>query len=547
MPARRKLVIGLFAIVIGFRAAAPVGAITPEDPKVRAMIDRAVTFLESGGGSDAQDFNAGKLGGVCLAGMVCYKHRYEINHPQVQKAIAMCREVAANPQANQESEFNYSLGIAIIFLCETDPEGLRREIETLISMMLARQNAGGYWTYPTYTTGDTSQTQYGALSTWVARKRGFQIPDERVEAFGNWLIRTQDPSGRFAYQGTDSGSNGSRVAQPNIATMQAHSYRMFPAALGSLYIAADLLKIPVVDAAQQQEVFRKVTETGEGPSSGRVDPAHMRKALQDGNQVYDASFRIEVPPEALFQYYYMYSVERYHSLREAAEKRVAKEPTWYAQGVDFLARNQQENGSWTDNSGAICATSFATLFLMRATKKIIASEGALVGGYGLPADLTRIKLDGGNIVSTEVQGDLGSLMEMIQKGEAIDNEALIAQIDHIQFETKRESAPSQTETLKKMVAGENYQARILAVRALANTGDFENVPVLIYALSDPDWRVAKEARDGLRHVTRRISGFGMPDKPTPEQQRAEQIAWRDWIATIKPDMAIPDDVILEIR
>ncbi len=545
MKVRRALV-GLLLSTWLVLSCVPAQAITPEDPKVRAMIERAVAFLEAGS-TDSQDFNASQLGGVCLAGMAIYKHRYDINNSKVQEAIAKCREVAANPRANHEGDFNYSLGIAIIFLCEVDPEGLKREIDALMAMMQARQRADGAWSYPTYNTGDTSQTQYGALSTWVAQKRGFQVPQESVEKFGNWLIRTQDPSGRFAYQGTDSGTPGSRVQQQEIMRMPQHSYRMFPAALGSLYIAADLLKIPVVDAGQQQELFRKVDEQGAAAVSTRVDPGLLRQAIRDGNQAYDAVFRIEVPPEPLFQYYYLYSVERYHSLRESAEKRVVKDAPWYAQGVDFLAKNQTSNGSWVDNTGATCATAFATLFLMRATKKIIASEGALVGGYGLPTDLTKIKLDGGNIISTEVQGDLGSLMELIQSGEALDNDALIAQIDHIQFETKKEAKPSQTEALKKMVSGTNYQARLLAVRALANSGDFENVPVLVYALSDPDWRVSKEARDGLRHVTRRISGFGMPDKPTPEQQRTEQLAWRDWLLTIKPEMVIPEDMILEVK
>jgi hypothetical protein len=181
---------------------------------------------------------------------------------------------------------------------------------------------------------------------------------------------------------------------------------------------------------------------------------------------------------------------------------------------------------------------------MRSTKKIILSQGSLVGGRYLPDDLTKIRLEDGKVVSTAVQGDLDTLMQMVQSGEVVDIQNLVSQIDHIQLRSPRKEKPRQVDEYKKIISSGNYMARMLAVRSLANSGDLNNAPILIYALSDPDWRVAREARDGLRLITRRISGFGMPDRPTRTQQRQEQLAWRDYLKSLKPDMEIPDDIIL---
>ena len=73
------------------------------------------------------------------------------------------------------------------------------------------------------------------------------------------------------------------------------------------------------------------------------------------------------------------------------------------------------------------------------------------------------------------------------------------------------------------------------MRALAQARDLENVPILIYALGDPDWRVAKEAQDGLRRVSRRLDGFGLPDGPTVAQRASAQQSWKQWYLSIRPE------------
>ena len=95
----------------------------------------------------------------------------------------------------------YSTGLSIIFLISYDPDQYRAEIDALLQALLYKQKTHGGWGYPDEPTGDTSMTQYGVLSVWEARQRGFQIPQQPIQAVTRWLLRTQDPSGAWGYQG----------------------------------------------------------------------------------------------------------------------------------------------------------------------------------------------------------------------------------------------------------------------------------------------------------------------------------------------------------
>ena len=87
---------------------------------------------------------------------------------------------------------------------------------------------------PERETGDTSMTQYGVLSSWEATQAGFTVPIESIEGVATWLLRTQDPSGGFGYQG-NVGNGGGLVQQSDV------KLSMTAAGLGSLCICASLL------------------------------------------------------------------------------------------------------------------------------------------------------------------------------------------------------------------------------------------------------------------------------------------------------------------
>jgi hypothetical protein len=512
-------------------------AITPNDPKVRAMIEKGINYLETVEGLDSY---GSTVGGQSLLAMAVFKHRKDASHPRVQQAIEACRAVAANPNQQFEADFNYSLGIAIIFLCEVDARQYENDIKTLLALLRSRQRPDGSWSYPNYSTGDTSQTQYGMLAMWMAAQKGIAPPQDSLAAVTNWLIRVQDPSGAMPYQGHDPGiGNYNRISQPEVRLT------MSPAGLGSLYIAAHLMKVPMDDGPRNTEVLRKADEVTAAMSADGVDVSQLRRAIRDGNNFYQRNFRVQLN-ENFNQTYYLYSLERYQSFREEVERLEVKEPGWYNDGVDFLSRTQGENGSWTDNRGPIVGTAFASMFLMRATQATISLSGSQTGGFGLPDDPTNAKLVDGQVVTNDLTNDLASLMEKLESGEYLDTESLVAQLDHITLENKAQPPkPTEMDQLRQLVSTGNFQERRFAVRALSNSSDISMVPLLIYALGDGDWRVVKEANDGLRLISRRFSVPPLPEKPSAAQKRAAQEAWRDWLKSVRPDIVVPADAFVD--
>jgi hypothetical protein len=62
-----------------------------------------------------------------------------------------------------------------------------------------------------------------------------------------------------------------------------------------------------------------------------------------------------------------------------------------------------------------------------------------------------------------------------------------------------------------------------------------HAPILIFALTDPDKRVVREARDGLRSISRNFEGFGPPDNFDKDEQGRAVERWKAWYQTIRPD------------
>jgi len=92
-----------------------------------------------------------------------------------------------------------------------------------------------------------------------------------------------------------------------------------------------------------------------------------------------------------------------------------------------------------------------------------------------------------------------------------------------------------------MAINGSYEARKLAVETISTVRDLDSVPALIFALSDPDPRIARAARDGLRFMSRKVNGFGMPSKPkngkkfTIAEYEPFQTKWTDWFLAVRPD------------
>jgi len=525
-------------------------AYTAESPEVQKLVAQGLAALEKPVGADVDRYSTW-LGGKCLVGLAFVKAK-KPTHPLVEKAVTACRDGMKDSKTIDV----YSNGVAIVFLCELSPKKYQREIQWYLDLLQKRQKPHGGWGYDgsnpeqaNFDTGDTSQTQYATLGYWEAYRHGFRIDPNSLGKVAEWLLRTQDPSGCWGYQGIVS--QGSQLT-----TQSATGCSMLAAGLSGTLICADLLDagpaaadsdLPLDllnEAGQAPPALRRANEIQDGTRPApmklhtqRIDVAEILAAIDRARAWMDKNYELDV---GKYQYYYLYATERYQSFYELLEGSSEEEAKWYNDGYDYLAKHQQEWGGWEGACGRTADTSFAILFLLRSTQKSIKAtlgEGTLVAGRGIPANVSRAKMRGNRIIVEQVQTKVDEMLSMIDDGDqskldelARDPTSLI--VDHVDEKSARR--------LQQLVRGGEPEVRLLAVRALGRAGKLDYVPTLIYALTDPEPRVVLEARDGLQFVSRRFEGYGPPDNFTEKERYDASDAWKKWFRKLRPG-SLPGD------
>ena len=522
----RTSLLAVIAMVIAtFYPPAPALAVTPESPEVRKLIEEGLKSLE---GHSEQ-----RLGGLCLIALAFIKDGASPDNPHILAAIKACEESKGIVDV-------YSNGLAIIFLAELDPAKYRDLIGRYAGMMAARQKKNGGWGYDAYQTGDTSQSQYAALSFWELLQVGMAPTVSKVDACANWLLRTQDPTGAWGYQGKDPGKFDEPVEQEGI------SASMLAAGLGSTMIFGNILgltqpgggtepadevdKTPsALKRANPEEAKRIRTLSGSTVSKER-----MLSAIANAQAWFEKNFNKEAIHEAEYPSYMLYSLERYKSFEELLTGDAPEEPEWYQMGYEYLKSKQLPEGGWNSPSGKPCATAFAVLYLLRSTQKSIKAnlgQGTLIGGRGLSGDLSRMKIRGGQLVTEEKPTEVDQFLNMLDGDGNADLEALVNDPTALQVNNV---GPEEARRLQQLVKSGNPTGRILAVRALSKMRDLDYAPTLIYALTDPDKRVVREARDGLRYVSRRFDGFGLSDDVNDSERYNALDKWKTWYRLVRP-------------
>jgi hypothetical protein len=528
----RIAAIAMIVALLSFGSATRVRALNPESPEVKKMLEKSLKYLETA--------SHPRLGGKCLIGLVFLKHGHGEEHPQVEVAIKACRE-AAKPDFDKITQPIYDLGIAIIFLCNLDPSKYRTEIQTFLDTLDHVQKPHGGWGYAGKETGDTSMTQYGALSAWEAVKVGFTVPRENVEGMTNWIIRTQDPVGGWGYQGKmPETTGGARVKQDRVTLC------LTTAALGSSYAAADLLgfiapppknddpNIPAVLIPVKNELAPAKNELS------NVDPKELKKRQLEGHAWY-AGHDDKYPTS--WTHYYLYALERYESFREYSNGNFVKDPAWYNKGVAYLKQTQAEDGSWSSKADmTVPDTAFGCLFLMRSMKKSIEravafGAGRMNGGQRLPDNLAGAKLRENRLVSPLTEIDAAGALAIIRNPEnplflrGVESVTEFAKLLKI---AKVNGGHSAQEELLNLYETVPTPSRILILRIIGQMDELKHTPVLIAALEDENLHVRREAYENLQRLTKRLAPLN-PDVLNSAAERAKLVAdWTAWYERLAP-------------
>ncbi len=538
MNRRVRLCICLLGLCLPILGSARLLAqYTPSHPKVQAMVDQGVKFLNSSQPSPRGGFG---LGSRALVGYALLKATGDPDLPNVKQGVQAAQQLArslASFRETGESKIIYEVSVAAVLLASVDMAKYQPELVTIREWLLEVQKPHGGFGYLEKPTGDTSQVQYVMLAFWTMAQAGMDIPDEPVERCINYIRSTMDPSGTWGYQGV-IGSGGRLVRQENV------SKSLGTAGVGALIIGADILqlfgarKTPEDEAEGIPDALKRVdlllARRAKGKTSLKkddVEPMINRARQYQNNSQFSG---------AVWYYYWRYSQERYESFHEIVQGKQEKSPAWYNQGVEELAKAQDEKGSWgstgrRDFYPADVCTAFSILFLIRSTQKSIGTldEGLAFGGYGLPSDLSNIKMVGGKIVSDEEQS-VENLLAMLE-GDEVSGVEISLLPKNLKLHEDPKQRKEQVARLSRLLVSQDALARRKAAQLLGRSDDLNVVPDLVFALTDPDSQVPMLAEESLRLISRKLTVGELGLDPDSEARAKAIKFWKTWYLGLRPD------------
>ncbi len=557
----------LFCMAIGAGVAESATAqvkYTPQSQEVQDMIKRGLGYLES------VYLNNSDFGYSTMYAMAAYKSNilFEVDdykkHVLIDRFLSLSDSIS--PRALDEAAlFNttYAAALSCILLMELDADAHEAKIRMLLDFIYRRQQEQGAWGYRDEPTiGDVSQMQYIALALWLAQQKGFEVDPEVCKKALDWMIQYQEANGGWCYKYPRANFPGGA----DLTQWMRVRHSLVAAGLGTIYLYADNLQLfdrqnvrlaaanaamnlprAVVDVTDESKEER---ETGSRRARASFDVSKLRAAMSSGNGWFNQNFDVRAKE---YNLYYLYGFERYIALRQYLDGPLTPNSgvgTWYDQGVEHLKELQREDGRFRSEETEIpddVNTSFAILFLTqsmsitlgdkaRSTQKAILFDGTLTNKPLLERD--------GKVVATSIEQSLTEFLELMQNSDANQLAMFSESLTNDMLDLNDSSRGEILQKLRSLVNHENPLARVRAVKFLASSRRMDNVPALIFALSDPDPEVVVAAHEGMKFLSRKTD---VEDLPWDIQfsHKVEAIkTWTAWYLRLVPDgqlMEFPEE------
>ncbi|MEJ7638561.1 MAG: HEAT repeat domain-containing protein, partial [Singulisphaera sp.] len=505
-------------LVTAVTLAGPAGI-----PRVRAAVDPAI---ERGVQTLRPRAAGQQVGETALIALALIKAEATSSDPTVSTCMAKIRERFAggsySPQRTGGFEV-YEAATVAMALANVDPESSRAELGMVAQFLVSRQKANGSWDYTARPAGDTSISQYAVLGLWEAENAGAEVPAGVWDRAARWFLSTQAPAGSWAYHRDEPG-------QPETVSMTA-------AGVGSLLICRRQLQRYRAVRDTSNPLLIPLTSQGPRRRYDVETPApRIDGAIARGTTWLGANFNPRGAIMGPSAFYGLYGIERVGAL---AARDSLNRVDWFEQGRRFILASQGTNGAWNASYGEDMNTVWAILFLTRSTTKTLRrieikrlGAGTLLGGRGLPKDLSSMTVAGGKVVSRPMNGFEGCSPCSRTRAPRTPTRALAGLVASYQARGPGALKPHK-DRLRKLLGDRDPGLRRVAAWGLARTGDIDVIPALIGAIRDPDEDVVGEARGGLQLLSRKIDGLGPPSPSTPEQARASR-RWRAWYDSIRP-------------
>jgi len=486
---------------------------------------RGLQFLRESAGSRS-------TGEVALAALALLKGEVPPGDPALAGLLAQIHKRFDSEGYHPDQQGGvdvYEAAVVAMVLANLDPESRRSEIDLIARYLMGKQKANGSWDYDTRTAGDSSISQYAILGLWEASNAGADIPPGVFDRAAGFYLATQRGDGGWVYHSDEQGTN--------------ETISMTAAGVGSLLICQRQL-------AQHREMIR-----GEAPSKLLIPlnvsasratyeivnaPAKIEPAVRRGLGWLSSAFTTSANSAIIGPsiYYGLYGIERIGAL---ADRNSLGRVNWFEQGRQYILSSQQSDGSWNSTHGQTPNTVWSLLFLMRSTAKTLQrieikrlGAGTLLGGRGLPSDLTSLTVAGGRVVSRPMNGAVEGMLAVLEDPRARNADgALAGLITRYQAEGPAVLKPLE-DRFRKLLTDRDPGLRQVAAWALSRIGKLDVVPDLCDALLDDDPAVVEVARLGLRLLSRKIDGLGPPPGATREQRAEAARRWREWYEKTRP-------------
>lgn len=535
--------------VFGFCVSGYAQGLVPESPEVQAAVAKAVDYLNRNGSKEARS------GGKALIALALFKAGAEGDHPLIQSAIKDIRSKMT--ETITFAHPIYDIGICSMLVAELDPELYAEEMGYLCWALEYTQQTPGGWGYlsggkPSPSRGgDMSMTQYAVMGAWTLYRNGGKISEPMMVKCANWLLHVQAPDGAYAYTST--------ISSQGTVSRDAVRPSTTAAGMASVYVLRDLFDMNGTKrpgAAEKDfippKAFRKIEEVKKdllGAGSGKgLSRSDFLKVQEKGNQWLGNQFFTpgtnQINSKMQYYFYYLYAMERYFTFREMAERKTDPSPMWYNVIAKHLIETQENDGAWGSGPGLgkEVNAAYGVLVLLRSTKKSLGKSphrfegGSMQGGRGLPGSTDQLEVRDGQVISLSEMRSTESLLERLDEMEDWD-EAAMDQLARMNEEELGGILSKNRSRIRQLVGVGSADLRLSAVRSLEKSGDVNNVPALIYALTDPDFPVAQAAQIALLNISRNPKGSRLPDSETEnyEAKRKEIIEnWKAWYLQIDP-------------
>jgi len=526
--------------------SSPREASAADRAQIQSAINRGSAFLKS-------RIVQSPPGYYSLAGYALLKAEVSPEAAQIPLIANKIRGKILGGVYRPKEHHVYEAAVDLLVLEAADSETYFSEIQAALNYLISKQSPSGSWFYPDRhdTGGDSSITQYAILALWAAARAGFNVPADTWSGAAAWFIATQRSDGGHVYHPGATGQPTYLIARHSLAAAGASSLL-----IASMHLyGEDDTQI----AAHRGKRFGVLEPVGGKAASSRATGAsvsrpEMQAAAKRAIDWLDANFTF-APNRST--YYYLYGLERTGALA-GVEEFGGRD--WYRDGSTVIVNSQLPTGGWADRRAperTVADTSFALLFLSKATAQLLQSDppnlfgmGLLAGGRGLPTDLAAVEVNNGKVETRRLAGDIDDVLLELENPKSIQVEsAQAALVEQLQF-GDREQLVGQAERLKKLVSDPRPEVRRTAVWALGRTGDLSLAGMMVELLQDDDIDVLVEARNALCWISRRPRGVGMPGNPLsglPEDAdaqrrqtavrrwKAEAIArWQAWLLEIRP-------------